>query len=1580
MFKNIFAHCTRILIPLFLFALLLASPSSALASTCTTTNHADFDITVCLDAPASNPATLTGDTVVTGSYNSVTLRNSTTVSRLEFSYTPSGGAPKSLASMFNVGTGNAASFTWDTDHYLDTTNGTLQVVAVMSKAGVHTDSDPAQQTITLNNGITTPPTNTSTFTPTTYDAAVGGHDMVAAVVGDGSSNETSPPMVAALMDSWNPDISLHLGDVYYKGTHEEFQNFYEDTFGIIKNVTNPVVGNHEYLTDTSATGYMWYWDNIPNYYSYDAGGWHFIALNTNYTKITTTTSSTGSFSNGGPGGVGQITDATKNWRTNQWVNQTVTAGGETHYITGNTATVLTLREAWTTVPSSVSYTINGGKLMQQAWLEDDLAANAGKCTIAYSHHPRWSIGSHGSDVGQDEIWNTLVDNKATTYLVGHDHSYQRWTAMGLSPSADATPSGVNSFVVGTGGHGSTSISGSDSRVLSSIGGTPSYGALKMVFTKSKYDFEYYRIATGTVYDSGTIQCQGEGSMSGFTVDNTSTPLSGVNVAWTGTAADGTPVSGSDTTDSNGEWDAPNLPSAVYSVTFTKSDRITENRTVEVGGASDSDVGEVTMSTNASITGMVVNQNADPVPGATISTQFGNVTSDGSGYYTLSNLGNDNIALTVSATGHIPQMVSVTTTAGSPVTQNFNLAQVVFEDDFESGGLTGWTTNNNFTVQSTDKHTGTYAAEGNTTSAATNLRKTLGSTYSHLHMRTYFNVKSQASGSGLGLLAYRTSTDGAIMKTYIDGTTGKLCIRNEVTLTNTCSTTVPTQNAWHSVELETAIAGTNSTHKVWYDGTEVTSLTSSATDLGSTNIGRVVLGEVNSGRTFDVVFDNVVVTNGRADLLRGKIMGTAIDDGTSADLEDINVSYSGGSTTTDEVGSFYFVNVPFGTYTVTAGLTGYYQNATHDFTVASLAGDTYEYELVTSRGHVSGTVKDIGNNNLTGATVQISGGAPQNGTSVTTDGSGNYTFSYTEPGTYTVTASKSGYTTKTAQVTITANATATQNFNLPLIVFSDDFESNNLASKWSPVNGFVSQSSTVHFGTYAAEGNATGGSAMNLRKNLGATYPELYFRTHFNLKSQASGSNVSLLWFRTGSDTGIFKTYIDGNNGRLCLRNEITLTNTCATGVTPSQNAWHTLEMQGIVNGTGASTHKIWLDGVEITALSSTTADLGSSNIGRVYMGETTSGRTYDIVFDDVMIQDVKIGSAGGTITGTITDAQSSGALGGATVSIPGKSTTADGSGVYTLSDVAPGTYTVTGSKTNYTDNTGSAVVVADSSTTTNIALTGANIGSITGTVTDAGTSSPVSGVTVSYSGGNATTDGSGVYTISGVAAGTYSVTASKSGYTSKTESSVVVTAGNATTQNFALPLLLHSDNFESNDFTAWTTNNNMTMQSSVVNGGTYAPEGNATGTSAMNLRKTLSTGVSSAYFRTYFYVNSQATGSGLGLVAYRSTSDGAIMKVYIDGNNGKLCIRNEVTLTNTCSNTVPTQDAWHAVELYANINGTSSSHKVWYDGTEDTTFTTTTADLGTVNIGRLVLGEVNTGRTYDVFFDDVIAQNVYVGL
>lgn len=78
-------------------------------------------------------------------------------------------------------------------------------------------------------------------------------------------------------------------DAYENGSYENFVTSYDPTWGRLKDITRPAVGNHEYLTK-SAAGYYQYFaaaagDPKKGYYSYDLGAWHIIVVNSNCSQV-----------------------------------------------------------------------------------------------------------------------------------------------------------------------------------------------------------------------------------------------------------------------------------------------------------------------------------------------------------------------------------------------------------------------------------------------------------------------------------------------------------------------------------------------------------------------------------------------------------------------------------------------------------------------------------------------------------------------------------------------------------------------------------------------------------------------------------------------------------------------------------------------------------------------------------------------------------------------------------------------------------------------------------------------------------------------------------------------------------------------------------------------------------------------------------------------------------------------------------------------------------------------------------------------------------------------------------------------
>ncbi len=182
---------------------------------------------------------------------------------------------------------------------------------------------------------------------------------------------------------------------------------------------------------------------------------------------------------------------------------------------------------------------------------------------------------------------------------------------------------------------------------------------------------------------------------------------------------------------------------------------------------------------------------------------------------------------------------------------------IFSDGFESGNLLAWTSSSGLVVQSALVNNGTYATQGNTTNGATYAKKTLPASYSDSYSRIYFNVVSYSSQ--VNLLRVRTSTGTSIAYLIIN-TTGQLGLRNDIAaITFTSATSVG--SGWHSLEFHVVVNGTASTTEVWLDGVKVNDL-SVTTNFGANLVGALQIGEVQTGRTYNAIFDDVVFNTQR----------------------------------------------------------------------------------------------------------------------------------------------------------------------------------------------------------------------------------------------------------------------------------------------------------------------------------------------------------------------------------------------------------------------------------------------------------------------------------------------------------------------------------------------------------------------------------------------------------------------------------------------------------------------------------------------------------------------------------------------
>jgi chitodextrinase len=275
--------------------------------------------------------------------------------------------------------------------------------------------------------------------------------------GAGDSNTCNQRATSDMLVNGGYAAVLPLGDnQYYCGGLSAFTQSYDPSWGRVKSVTHPVVGNHEYLTsggtgcdpsNAAANGYFTYFGSAAGqkgqgYYSYDIGTWHLVALNSNCSDA---------------GGCGTGTP-------------------------------------------------------QYNWLSADLAAHQNTCTLAYWHIPLFSSGGRAAS-NMRSLWTLLYNNNADLALEGHDHIYERFAPQTSAGALD-TARGIRSFIVGTGGANHTSIA--TIAANSEVRDASTFGILQLTLHPTSYDWKFLPVPGKTFTDSGTGACHGGGSGGGDT--------------------------------------------------------------------------------------------------------------------------------------------------------------------------------------------------------------------------------------------------------------------------------------------------------------------------------------------------------------------------------------------------------------------------------------------------------------------------------------------------------------------------------------------------------------------------------------------------------------------------------------------------------------------------------------------------------------------------------------------------------------------------------------------------------------------------------------------------------------------------------------------------------------------------------------------------------------------------------------------------------------------------------------------------------------------------------------------------------
>ncbi len=134
-------------------------------------------------------------------------------------------------------------------------------------------------------------------------------------------------------------------------------------------------------------------------------------------------------------------------------------------------------------------------------------------------------------------------------------------------------------------------------------------------------------------------------------------------------------------------------------------------------------------------------------------------------------------------------------------------------------------------------------------------------------------------------------------------------------------------------------------------------------------------------------------------------------------------------TAGTVGSYRIAGLPTpGHYTLTYSLAGYTSVTVPVDLGSGASASGVDVTLPPSNGAIDGTVEAAGAG-VAGATVSVTDGGPPLTTVSTTDPSGSFSLSGIAAGTYSVTASLSGYQSETVQVQVVAGETARPTIDL-----------------------------------------------------------------------------------------------------------------------------------------------------------------------------------------------------------------------------------------------------------------------------------------------------------------------------------------------------------------------------------------------------------------------------------------------------------------------------------------------------------------------------------------------------------------------
>lgn len=839
------------------------------------------------------------------------------------------------------------------------------------------------------------------------------------------------------------------------------------------------------------------------------------------------------------------------------------------------------------------------------------------------------------------------------------------------------------------------------------------------------------------------------TVNGLVTDLAGAPLSGATVSVQGVATT--------TSLSTGNYSL-SLPSGTHTLTVTRSGYVTPaSATVTVNPGQNLAGINFQMSANAAVISGRVSSLGQALPGATVTATNGvntfTVVTNNNGDYSFS-LTPGTWRKSASKSGFLTSAVdtSIVGPGQTSSNNNYNLVQntAVVNGSIRSNSLpvAGVTvlmtdnTNSSNTFSTVSSISGDYA-----------LTVEAGRSYTQTLSKTGYATVTQTTAS---LAAGSTTSLNGTINAVPSSVAGRVLVGG-LPLSGVAVSLV---NTGTGVVLENVTTNLNGEYSI---GAAAGSYRLRAFRAGYTRDSLAItlaLGQALTNITFNLNENFALVT------------GT-VKDGTGGNLGGVVVNLSGSSggatATTSDNGTYSLQRVTGGVYTLTFSKPGYSESTTTNFTITDGQSVISNATLNVLAGRITGAVSLAAGGALGGATVTAVNATGQSFAALTDD-AGNYTLSGLATGSYTVTASRSGYR-------------SSMSVNVSIILTALNGTAN--------INDFVQNTSVISGAVRDASGNGILNATVSLTGAAGAGNTVTNSSGEYTLSNLAPGTytvTASAAGYASSSQT-------------------VTLANTATVFIPLVPN---TVRVSGVVVNQNALALGFSSTLRMVSTLNVYTAATNSA--GAFEFPEVSSGATYRIYTEifreghrnDTVTVNIPAGATSvpnQSLVIRVSTSTVSGSAGtdGAAITVrnntSGETRTinSSSSGTFLFEYLTSGSYTITPAKSGFAFSPASQNFSLDGSNSQTVNFTAsANSGSVS---VRANNSSGVGieqvNITLVSSDAvhvfNGLTSTAGTVTFNNVPAATYTLRASLTGYSaSPSEKSVVVGTGTSANETFVM--------------------------------------------------------------------------------------------------------------------------------------------------------------------------------------------------